>query len=258
MSGRKADATGLVIGGEPRIDFLPPEVKASKEAKRTRRSMTALVLIVVAACAAGFVFSATLAGQAQGELSAAQERTQALIQEQGEYNEVRMITGQLAASANARLVGSANEIMWATYMARLVASLPAGATITKYSVEAPTFNEGVSIPDNPLRGASVATVRFVASFPSIAAAKNALKNLEILDGYAGAWVTPISRDDDDGTYSADFTLAVNTDVLERRFFEAVEEPEGEGADAVSTEAEGPDAARDETAPADDESTEGGE
>jgi hypothetical protein len=257
MSGRKADATGLVIGGEPRIDFLPPEVKASKEAKRTRRSMTALVLIVVAACAAGFVFSATLAGQAQGELSAAQERTQALIQEQGEYNEVRMITGQLAASANARLVGSANEIMWATYMARLVASLPAGATITKYSVEAPSFNEGVSIPDNPLRGASVATVRFVASFPSIAAAKNALKNLESLDGYAGAWVTPISRDDD-GTYLADFTLAVNTDVLERRFFEAVEEPEDEGTDAVATDAEEPEAAEDETEPADDQSTDGGE
>ncbi len=250
----KADATGLTIGGEPRIDFLPPEVKAGKEARRTRRSMTALVLVVVAACVAGYVFSTTLAGQAQAELSAAQDRTHALIQEQGEYNEVRTITGQLAASANARLVGSANEIMWASYMQSLVGVLPSGSTITKYTVDSPAFNGGLSASDTPLQGPSLATVKFVATFPSISAAKSALKNLETLDGYARAWVTPISREDD-GKYSADFTLAVSTDVLELRFFADAEEPDASEAVPAIEDTEEAELADD--AP-EDESTEGGE
>ena len=46
MSGTKKDATALVIGGPPRIDFLPLEVKQRKENRKSRRSLITLVIVV--------------------------------------------------------------------------------------------------------------------------------------------------------------------------------------------------------------------
>lgn len=229
MSGKDV---GLVIGGEPRIDFLPPEVKAAKQARRTRRSLGALVLLVVAACAAGVVFATTLNLQAQEQLVSAQDRTRALIQEQGEYAEVRTVTGQIASATNARLVGSANEVLWTAYLGKVVSVLPGGTTIDTYSVESQSANEAAPVAEVPLRQPRIATVNFIAGFPNLAQAKSVLKNLETLPGYAGAWVTPIELTDE-GTYSANFTLYVNSDVTERRFFKV----EAESAEPEATEDE---------------------
>src|SRR5690554_4082752 len=98
------DTTGLVVGGEPRIDFLPPEVKAGKRARRTLRSLIALVLAVVVVCAGGYVFASSLAVQAQVALAEEQAKTQALLQEQSQYSEARTVAGQVSAATDARLV----------------------------------------------------------------------------------------------------------------------------------------------------------
>jgi len=230
-----AKDTGLVIGGEPRIDFLPPEVKAGKQARRTRRSLMALVLLVVAACVAGYVFATSLAVQSQGELADAQDRTRALVQEQGEYQSVRTVTAELAATTNARLVGSATEVLWKDYLAQLVTALPSETTVDTYTVESQTAMEGSPVTTIPLQNQRMATVNFVAEFPTLAKAKAVLESLATLPGYADAWATPIELTDE-GAYTATFTLNVNAEIAERRFFEA-EEPVADGAEETSAEGE---------------------
>ena len=46
MSANSKNAGPLVIGGEPRIDFLPVEIKERKKSRRARRSLIAWVRLV--------------------------------------------------------------------------------------------------------------------------------------------------------------------------------------------------------------------
>jgi hypothetical protein len=232
-----AKDVGLVIGGEPRIDFLPPEVKAGKQARKTRRSMGALVLLIVVVCAAGYVFATSLAVQAQIELASAQAETHRLIQQQGEFSEVRTVTGQLTSTANARLVGSANEVMWQAYLAQVVAVLPADTVLDGYTVTSQSATEPAPVSEIPLQGARIATVDFVALFPTLDRAEAVLKNLEALPGFADAWVTSVELMDD-GTYTASFSLNVNSEVVERRFFAAPVETDAVTSDAETAATEG--------------------
>lgn len=227
MSATKNKANGIVIGGEPRIDFLPPEIKAGKQVRRTRRSLLALSLLVVIICVVGYVFAAGLAGLAQVGLASAQDRTQELLEKQAEYTEVRNVSSQISGTKNARLVGSATEVLWKGYLADLVAALPSGVSIEKYGVASQDATELAPVPSVPLQNPRVATITFSTRMPALAHADKTLVNLRSLPGYADAWVTPIVAAGD-GTYTADFTLNVNSDVLEKRFFTApAETPESE-------------------------------
>jgi hypothetical protein len=110
--------------------------------------------------------------------------------------------------------------------------LPAGTTLDTYTVTSQSATEGPPVAAIPLQNPRMATINFVAMFPSLIEAEVALKNLETLPGFADAWVTPIELTDD-GVYTASFTLNVHKGVVERRFFTAVEAPEA--ADAATTE-----------------------
>lgn len=234
MSAAKKETAGLVVGGEPRIDFLPPEIKARKNARRTRQSLLVLSLIVVAACVAGYVFSAGLATLAQAGLAQAQQRTQDLLTEQGEYSEVRKVAAQIEATKNARLVGSATEVVWKDYLAQLIAALPAGVTIEKYTVVSQSATDLTPVPSVLLQNARVSTVTFSARMPALADAEATLVNVKNLPGFADAWVTPIQVSPD-GTYTAEFTLNVNADVLVKRFFTVVDAENDEATAESSTE-----------------------
>lgn len=242
MSATKKDPSGLVIGGEPRIDFLPPEIKAGKQARQTRRSLLALGVIVVAVCVAGYVFAAGLAALAQGSLATAQERTQELLKEQGEYSEVRTVSAQISATESARLVGSATEVLWKEYLTELVSALPEGVSIEKYGVVSQDATELAPVPSVLLQNSRISTISFSARIPALAQAEATLVSLKSLPGYADAWVTPIQVAPD-GTYTADFTLNVNSDVLERRFFtvksETSDDTDGDAASSSVSDTETP-------------------
>lgn len=223
-------SAGLVIGGEPRIDFLPPEIKAGNLARKTRRSLLVLVVATVAVCAAGYVFATTLAVQSQVKLAEEQAQTQQLLAEQAEYSEVRTVSGTTAAVQDARIVGSATEIMWADYLAELQASLPVDSTIETFVVDSQAALEAAPEVAVPLQDNRVATITFAVRVASLPVVDSLLVNLRELTGYAGAVVTTIALED--GTYLANGVLHVNSDAFERRFFETVEVD-----DATSDEAD---------------------
>lgn len=235
-------SAGIVIGGEPRIDFLPPEVKSRNAARKSRRSLAALVVIVLVACAAGYVFATTLAVQSQAMLAEEQAHTRELLAEQAKYSEVRTVTSATAAVENARIVGSATEVVWADYLAELQASLPAGATIETFTVDSQAAFEAVPEASVPLQHSRVATIAFTVRVSSLPVADALLVSVRELNGYAGAAFSTIGLED--GTYLANGVLLVNSDALAKRFFEPAE------ADSEATEGS-------ETG-SDDQPVEGGE
>lgn len=223
------DATGLVIGGEPRIDFLPPEVKQRKQSRKTRRSLIALVVIVMVACAAGYVFATSLALQSQLALADEQAKTSALLSEQAQYAEARTVSGQVAATQDARLVGTAHEILWQAYLAELQATLPAGMVITGAELGSMSATDLPPVATVPLETERVATLNLTATAPTLASAAAWLDNLRDLRGFADLWATPATWNG--VAYEVEVRLNINASAFEKRFFEGY----GETADAAADE-----------------------
>lgn len=232
MSGR--DTTGLVIGGEPRIDFLPPEVKERKQARKTRRGLIALVLVVVVACAGGYVFATSLAVQAQVTLADEQAKTAALLNEQSEYAEVRSVSAQLEAVRDARLVATAREILWKAHLADLRSSLPKGVVITEADVDSMSATDLPPLVTVPLEKERAATVSLTATAPTLSSIAAWLDSLRGLRGFADVWATPATWSGDH--YEVDVRVNINAGAFEKRFFQAPEE-EAASEGAAVTEAD---------------------
>lgn len=231
------DNGGLVIGGEPRIDFLPPEVKLRKQARQTRRSLIALVVIVLVACAGGYVFAASLALQSQMALADEQAKTSALLSEQAKYAEARTVAGQLSATDDARLVATANEILWKAYLAELRATLPSGMAITSAKLDSLSATDLPPIATVALETERVATFQLIATAPTLSAAAEWLDNLRELRGFADVWASPAKWNG--ATFDVDVRLNINASAFEKRFFEGYSEKTDAPADAeVVPESEG--------------------
>jgi len=233
----------LVIGGEPRIDFLPQEVKQKKIDKRSRRSLITLVLLVVAVCIAGYAFSAVNALQAQVQLDAARERTQGLLAEQGKYAEASSADTELKTAEAAALVGSSSEILWKKFLVGLMGELPRNTWLTDFTIDGQSALETTPDIQVPLENDRIATVTFVVATPSLTAAETLLKNIEELPGFADAAISKAEINATNPWYNVEIVLHINSDVLERRLFKldlegnpkpVEEEPEEEEPTDTST------------------------
>ena len=215
MSAR-SNSTGIIVGGEPRIDLLPPEIKAAKQAGKSRRLLGTLVILVLVLCGGGYAFATSLAIQSQDRLVAEQARTEQLLQEQLQYAEARAAANQLAAAEDARLVASSTEILWREYLAAIQSTLPEGVVITAYTVDSISAYEVAPELTVPLQQARVATLSLTASSPGLVQIDQWLVALRALRGHADSTVTAITLQE--GVYTANVTLNVNADAFEKRFF----------------------------------------
>lgn len=226
MMALKRETAGIVVGAQPRVDLLPPEIKARKEGRRRQRSLVTLVIVIAVICAGSVAFATMLAAQSQSLLAQEQARTQQLLEDQRQYAEARTAANLLAAAKNARLVGSATEIFWREYLAEVQGTLPRGVSITRFGVDSISTLESAPVLSAPLQEARVATLSLTATSPGLPQIDRWLVNLRSLRGHADSTVSSITLTED--VYTATVTLNINTDAFERRFFEA--EPAIEGED----------------------------
>jgi len=232
MSDKKQDGP-LVIGGEPRIDFLPLEVKQRKANRKSRRSLVMLVILVVVVSVAGYVYSAGAAVQSQAQLDEARARTQFLLQEQGQYAIARTTATEIDAAEGAALVGTAPEILWKGYLAELRSKMPSGTKIVMFSIDGLSAIEFDPVITVPLEKPRAVTITFKATTPSLARANQMVENLETLTGYADAAATTlVTTETGTDDYLVDVILHITSDAYERRLFPEIEDPDA-GTDPVS-------------------------
>jgi len=215
MSRTTKKTATATVGGLPRVDLLPPEVRAERRSGvAVRRAWMGVVgAAVVAGIAVG---GATLHSiEAQDELVAAQADTQQLLLEQGKYTDVRETKADITLLTAAQAVAGATEIAWPSYLAQIQATLPAGVTVSTIAIDQATPTEDYAQSDTPLQGARVGTVTFSAKSDTLPSVPDWLDGLATLPGYTDA--TPGSVTLEEGVYEATVTMHIDQRAFSNRF-----------------------------------------
>ncbi|GAA1440201.1 hypothetical protein [Leifsonia poae] len=207
----------LVVGGAPRVDLLPLEVRAGRKAKRLRRGLgygvLATVIVMVLAAGAAFAFNVA----AQARMLLAQSETATLLAQQQDFVEVRQVQGQVAVAQAAQQVGASTEIDWKAYLGRVQGTLPGDVSMQKVTVDSSTPMAIYAQATVPLQPARVATLTFTASSPNIPQVPEWLRALAKLPGYADATPGTITLDKTTNQYTVNITMHINDAAFDKRF-----------------------------------------
>ena len=215
MIGKAKDQT-LVMGGESRVDLLPPEVRLKRKAKVLRRRMGFGVFLVVIFVIAGTELVGAQAKQAQASLSIEQANTQSLLMQQRKYVEVRMVQEEIDTIQAAQQVGTSTEIDWKQYLTFVQATLPPNVTLDTISIDSATPFAPYTQATAPLQGARIATLSFTAKSSTLPEVPAWLDALTSLPGYADASPGSVTRNES-GAYSVSITMHINREAFTNRF-----------------------------------------
>lgn len=207
----------LVIGGEPRVDLLPPEVRKERNAKVTRRRLALGIAGVIVIVVVGAGAASAFALQAQTRLLDEQARTTYLLTQQGKYGEVRSVQDEVNLAQAAQRVGASTEIDWKKYLDRVRTTLPASVGIDTVTVDSATPLALYTQSTAPLQGARVATVSFTAKSSVLPDVPTWLNALATLPGFADAIPGSVKLDVPSGVYTVNITMHVNDAAFAHRF-----------------------------------------
>lgn len=228
MSARKA-VTELVVGGPPRVDLLPPEVRERERGRAAAGGAVLAVLVAAGVVGVGYAVGTVLNLTAQTHLDSVSNRTQQLLDEQKEYAEIQQIQGQLGLAGTAQRVGAASMIDWGIVVNAVSAALP--GTVQSFRGDVASPLEGFPQTTVPLQAPRLGAVQVTvhtATLPDVSAWLDALERLDfVVDTVPGT----ISVQED-GSYLTDLVIHFNDEAISNPF--APEESED------SDDAEAPD------------------
>jgi len=217
----------LRIGGEPRVDLLPPEVRVERfGAVKVRRAWFGVVgVVALVAIATGG--ASLYASHAKSDLSNAQAQTSALSVEQQKYVAVRTAQEKVSLYRAAQSVAGSTDVDWSTYLGTIQATFPAGVTTTNLTISSASPLSSFAQASTPLQGVRVATVTFTATSQKLPSVPTWLDALKALPGYvdasAGSVTSTASAGDTAGStassggYTVDVTLHLNQDIFSKLY-----------------------------------------
>jgi Tfp pilus assembly protein PilN len=214
-TSRTAGKAPLVVGGQPRANLLPPEIILKRKQLKTRRALRAGVLLVAVVTAAACVGTFGIASVAQLQFQAAQSEQQRLVLEQAQYQEVRDVQTTIQTIGAGQQVGASTEINWRSYLTALQGTLPEGVLLETVSIESGTPMQAYAQSDLPLQGSRVAALTFTATSSTLPTIPDWLRSMAKLPGFVDA--TPGSVKQEDGVYTAQVLMHINTDAFSLRF-----------------------------------------
>jgi cytoskeletal protein RodZ len=207
----------LLIGGEPRVDLLPPELLDQRKAAVNRRRLWLGVLLVLIIVLGGTGFATVQSIQSQAQLLAAQSRTQSLLAQQKKYLEVRQVQEDVSARTAAQEVGTSTEIDWKKYLTGVQGTLPATVTLTKVTIDSASPLIVYTQATVPLQGSRVATLSFTVETPNLPQIPVLLNALPSLPGYVDAVPGSVTRADTTGVYTVNITMHIDEAAFSKRF-----------------------------------------
>jgi hypothetical protein len=214
---RAAKDDVLVIGGDHRLNLLPPEVRAERRGQQQRRRLTFGVIGVAAVVALLVGAASALSYTAQVNLASEQDRTATLLTDQGQYFAVRALQNQVTLTEAAQRVGASTEIDWKTYLDAVQNTLPRSVAITTVQVDSATPLVAYTQATAPLQGSRVATVSFTATSTVLPDIPAWLSALGTLDGFADALPGSVTLEQTTGIYTVTITMHINDSAFVRRF-----------------------------------------
>jgi len=207
--------TGIAVGGAPRVDLLPPEVRAERRtAALVRRAWAGVVVVaVVVGIGSGAAFLQRM--QAEDALLMAQAETQSLLMSQTKYSDLKATQAKVDLAIGAQKVGGSTDIDWPAYLEKVQGTLPVGVTIVSVSLDQASPLVQYTQPTAPLQGSRVATLTFQATSPTLPSVPDWLNGLATLPGFADAQPGSVALEE--GVYKADITMHITADAFSGRF-----------------------------------------
>jgi hypothetical protein len=215
MTVKSKQGTELMLGGEPRVNLLPPEVAERAKARATRRLLALLVILSMVVVGGGVTAAYFYAVGAEARLVAAQERTQELLTEQLRYSDATRLANLVEATIETRALGTSTEIMWAEVIDQVTAFLPKDASITTLAAVGRAPWDPTLEPLGPLREPRVATLNIVVQSATILDGTALLRKLNSIEGFADA--SPDLVVVVEGGVSTTITFNIDTEALANRF-----------------------------------------
>lgn len=240
----------------PHVNLLPPEVGQKKQAARARGRAIFVAIVAIGVVILASAGTNLYALQRSLALDTARTQTQNLINQQGEYNDVRVASQMVQSTKSARLFATSTEISMNTLVVAMNKQLGEGGAVVSYSFETSTplqaYGESTSVLD-PQR---IAQVALEVTFSSVAAADAWVRYLPSVNGITDATLVSVEQETE-GTYTAAVVVFVNQDALLNRFDTAAGEAD-EAEEQAEEEAEpAPTATPTPTPTATEEATEEG-
>lgn len=211
----------LSIGGESRVDLLPPEVRFGRRAKVVRHQVGFALFLATILMIGGVALVRAQALQAQVNLSIEEASTNSLLLQQRKYIEVQKVQEEINTIQAAQQVGTSTEIDWQQYLISVRATLPSSVTLDTISIDAATPFALYTQATVPLQGARIATLRFTAKSSTLPKVPAWLIALTSLPGYADASPGSVTRSES-GAYSVSITMHINEAAFTNRFAATVE------------------------------------
>jgi Tfp pilus assembly protein PilN len=220
-----ASLAPLIIGGDPRVHLLPLGVTERKKLKGLKRRLLFAGAFVVALVVVGYGLATVVLSTAQSQLDSAHSRTALLLSQQAKYGEVTKVNSDAAAILQAQKTATAQEILWAPYLATIEATLPLDATVSgvNATMDAPlggaTGSTGATT-GVPLQGPRIATVLLTINMQQ-SEIPTWLNALPSLDGFVDATPNSVTASTGGGgVYVLAVTLHINDKAISGRFTKA--------------------------------------
>lgn len=223
VKGRSKSSQPSIVGTTlPQVNLLPPEVRAARGLRKTKRMLVFVLLGTLALCVLAWLFSLFEATTAQSDLDSANAETER-IQDQlsdPKYAEVPKVLGALEASRTALPLAMATDVNWSAYVGAIAAVLPEGASIDSFTVTYATPMTGAVDPTDPLQAPSLGQIAFTGRSVTVPDTAAWLKALNSVPGFQDAWLASaaVTGDEENGDYYAfSSTVQVSEAALTHRF-----------------------------------------
>lgn len=213
---RSKPAKGVIaIGGVPRVDLLPPEVRAERHAAvNVRRAWTGVVGLVVIVGVAGAT-AAIYASAATATLASSQKETSSLIMQSAGFSEVNTVQNETDLVGAAVRVGGSTDIDWPSYLAKVKATVPNGMELATVTIDSATPVVAYAQATTPLEGQRVATLTFSSTSSSLPDVPTWLTSLRTLPGYTDASAGTVALSA--GVYTSNVVVHVDSEAFSKAY-----------------------------------------
>ena len=214
----------VAIGGEPRADLLPHEVKQSRRGRALRRRLAGVMVGVVALVLAVMAGVTLNLINSTSDLELAHVRAKVLVGEENRYFELRHVEDAISDVTAARLAATASEIQWQSYLVRVSALLPAGVTVGTIGVDSGTMDaaeSGAGVGAVAGAGGVAATVELSLTTTGLLQISDALVALRALPGFVDSTLGDLTRTETGG-YQTTLVLQIDEQAFSHRFAAAGE------------------------------------
>ena len=182
---RKPSAPLLAVGGIPRADLLPPEIKAEYRAKAVVRMLVIFVVAIAFVVAGGVGFATVSSISSQLSLQFERDRSLELVARQLDFAVAKQTADRVDEAIVARSLGTATEIDWRAYLDEVSSTLPDGVGLTKLVIAPVVVTEDAASVENPLQQAAVATITITATSVTVPDVEAWFDDLAGITGFAG-------------------------------------------------------------------------